>query len=126
MVECHIIINFAEFGEKYSHKHNHPKVGKSIKRANFWIRRRSHLPLIAICTLVVTVLVFNEDTSISLNIEYDKEINDLTQEIERCRDSAAYYRGQREALIHGDGNLERIAREKFHMQRPTEDVYVLK
>lgn len=126
MIECHIITNFAEFGKKYSHKHNLLKVATSIKRANFWIRRRSHLPLIAICTLVVTVLLVNEDTSITLNIEYDREINELTQAIEQCRDSAAYYRGQREALIHGDENLERIAREKFHMQRPTEDVYILK
>ncbi len=101
-------------------------MSKTIKKANFWIRRRSHLPLIAICTLVVLVLFFNEDTSIALNMEYDKEINELTQEIEQCRDSAAYYRSQREALIHGEDNLEHLAREKFHMQRPSEDVYILK
>ena len=101
-------------------------MSKTIKKANFWIRRRSHLPLIAICTLVVLVLFFNEDTSIALNMEYDKEINELTQEIEQCRDSAAYYRSQREALIHGEDNLEHLVREKFHMQRPSEDVYILK
>lgn len=101
-------------------------MSKTIKKANFWVRRRSHLPLIAICTLVVLVLFFNEDTSIALNMEYDKEINELTQEIEQCRDSAAYYRSQREALIHGEDNLEHLAREKFHMQRPSEDVYILK
>lgn len=72
------------------------------------------------------MLFFNEDTSIALNMEYDKEINELTQEIEQCRDSAAYYRSQREALIHGEDNLEHLAREKFHMQRPSEDVYILK
>lgn len=72
------------------------------------------------------VLVFNEDTSITLNMQYDREINALTREIEECRDSAAFYRSQREALVHGKGDLEQIAREKFHMQRPTEDVYLLK
>lgn len=72
------------------------------------------------------VLLFNEDTSVTLNMEYDKEINELTREIEMCRDSAAYYRSQREALIHGEDNLEHLAREKFHMQRPNEDVYILK
>lgn len=72
------------------------------------------------------MLFFNEDTSIALNMEYDKTINELTKEIEQCRDSAAYYRSQREALIHGDDKLEHIAREKFHMQRPSEDVYILK
>lgn len=72
------------------------------------------------------VLLFNEDTSITLNMEYDKEINSLTQQIEECRDSAAFYRTQRESLIHGQENLEHIARERFHMQKPTEDVYILK
>lgn len=101
-------------------------MGRGIKKANFWLRRRSHLPLIAICTLVIMVLVFNEDTSITLNMQYDREINELTQAIEECRDSASYYRNRREELVHGTGNLEQIAREQFHMQRPTEDVFILK
>lgn len=101
-------------------------MGRVIKKASFWVRRRSHLPLIAICTLVVVVLVLNEDTSVTLNMQYDREINALTMEIQQCRDSAAFYRSRREALVHGHGNLEQIAREQFHMQRPTEDVYILK
>lgn len=90
------------------------------------MRRRSHLPLIAIGALVVMLLFFNDDTSISQNMQYEREINALTEEIARCRDSAAYYRSQREAIIHDNGDLEHIAREKFHMQRPSEDVYILK
>lgn len=82
--------------------------------------------MIAIGSLVVMVLLLNDDASISLNIEYQREINRLTKEIAECRDSAAYYRGQRESIIHGEDNLERIAREKFRMQRPTEDVFILK
>lgn len=101
-------------------------MSKSIKKANFWVRRKSHIPLIAIGTLVVMVLLLNDDASISLNMEYQREINRLTKEIAECRDSAAFYRSQREAIIHGDDDLERLAREKFHMQRPTEDVYILK
>ena len=91
-------------------------VKKKIKRANFWFRRRSHIPLAVICTLIVMMLLLNDD----------REINALTAEIESCRDSAAYYRMQREALIRGADKLEHIAREKFHMQRPTEDVFILK
>lgn len=101
-------------------------MSKTVKKANFWIRRRSHLPLLAIGTLVVLLLFFNDDTSISLNMQYEREINALSEEIAMCRDSAAYYRTQREAIIHDNGDLEHIAREKFHMQRPTEDVYILK
>ena len=101
-------------------------VSKTVKKANFWVRRRSHLPILVIGSLTVMLLLFNDDTSITLNMEYDRQINELSEEIAECRDSAAYYRRQRESIIHGTGDLERLAREKFHMQRPTEDVYLLK
>lgn len=101
-------------------------MSKAVKKANFWIRRRSHLPILVIGTLMVMLLLFNDDTSISLNMEYERQINELKEEIAQCRDSAAYYRQQRESIIHGTGNLEHLAREKFHMQRPSEDVFILR
>lgn len=101
-------------------------MSKKIKKASFWVRRRSHLPILVIGSLMVMLLLFNDDTSISLNMEYERQINELVAEIAQCRDSAAFYRGQREAIIQGKGDLERMAREKFHMQRPSEDVYILK
>lgn len=101
-------------------------MGSKLKKISFWIRRKSHLPLIIIGSLVVIVLFLNDETSMSLNMEYEREINRLTMEIKENRDSAAYYRSQREALIHDSEDLERLARERFHMQRPTEDVYILK
>lgn len=97
-----------------------------MKKASFWVRRRSHLPVIVIGSLMVMLLVFNEDTSVSLNMEYERQIIRLNEEITQCRDSAAFYRRQREAIIHGTADLEHLAREKFHMQRPTEDVFILK
>lgn len=101
-------------------------MSKTIKKANFWIRRRSHLPVIVIGSLMVVILLINDDTSISRNMEYQRQINELTDAIAECHDSAAYYRKQRESIIRGTGNLEHLAREKFHMQRPSEDVFVLK
>lgn len=101
-------------------------MGKKMKRAGFWVRRRSHLPLLLVGGLVVTLLFLNEDTSVSLNMEYEREINSLKREISQCRDSAAYYRHHREALESGSGELEYIAREQYHMQRPTEDVFLLR
>lgn len=101
-------------------------MGSRLKKFNFWIRRRSHLPLVAIGTLVVMLLFFNDETSLALNMEYDKEINRLELEIKSCRDSAAYYRRQREMILHQSEDLEHIARERFHMQKASEDVYILK
>ena len=101
-------------------------MGKKLKKFNFWFRRKSHLPLIVIGSIVVLLLFFNDETSLALNMKYEKEINRLSLEIKECKDSAAYYRRQREAIIHDSGDLEHLARERFHMQRPTEDVYILK
>lgn len=99
---------------------------RNIKKANLWVRRRSHLPMMVIASLMVLLLVFNEDTSVSLNMEYEREINRLSEQIKECRDSAAYFRARRESLEFGTRDLEHIAREQYHMQRPTEDVYILR
>ena len=96
-----------------------------VKKMNFWVRRRSHIALILILGLVVVLLFFNEDTSYKLNMEYQAQINALKREIKACEDSAAYYRARREALLTGTEELEHIAREEYHMQKNSEDVYVL-
>lgn len=101
-------------------------MGARIKKFNFWLRRKSHLPLVVIGSLVVLLLFFNDETSLALNMKYEKEINRLSLEIKECRDSAAYYRAQREAILNDSEDLEHLARERFHMQRPTEDVFILK
>lgn len=97
-----------------------------LKKMSFWLRRKSHLPLILIGSLVVLVLFFNDETSMALNMKYEKEINKLSLQIKECRDSASYYRRQREAILHDSEDLEHLARERFHMQRPTEDVFIIK
>lgn len=101
-------------------------MGARIKKMSFWLRRKSHLPLVLIGSLVVLVLFFNDETSLALNMKYEKEINNLSLQIKECRDSAAFYRQQREAILHDSEDLEHLARERFHMQRPTEDVFILK
>ncbi len=90
------------------------------------MRRRSTIPVILIGTLVILLLYFNEDTSVTLNMKYDDEISQLKSQIREARDSAAYYRARREAIIAGEAPLEYMAREQYKMQRPSEDVYILK
>lgn len=100
-------------------------MGKKIKKASFWVKRRSHLPILVIGTIIITVLYFNEDTSWTRSMEYDKQISELKAEIKDERDSMEYYRRCRKSIEGGTANLEYMAREQFHMQRPTEDVYLL-
>lgn len=100
-------------------------LGKRIKKLNFWVRRRSLLPVLAIGSIVVLVLFFNEETSVRLGMEYDRQISDLRKVIKENLDSAEYYRARREALEQGEGDLEHIARERYHMQKPDEEVFIL-
>lgn len=96
-----------------------------VKKASFWVQRRSHLPIIVIGTVVVLLLYFNEDTSLSLNMEYERQISELKTQIRQNKDSAEYYRRHRKAIEAGDADLEYMAREQFRMQRPSEDVFLL-
>lgn len=97
-----------------------------LKKWNFWFRRRSHFALLAIGGVMVLILFFNEDASIKLNMEYQDQIKQLTKEIKQCEDSAEWYRARREALYIGTEELEHVVREEYHMQRSTEDVYLIK
>ena len=97
-----------------------------LKKMNFWIRRRSHIALVLILGLVVLLLFFNEDTSYKLNMEYQQQINELQTAIKECEDSAAYYKARRKALLTGTEDLEHIAREEYHMQKNSEDVYLIR
>lgn len=101
-------------------------LGKKIKRWNFFVRRKSHIALFVIGGASVLLLFFNEDTSMKLNLQYQDEIKHLKKEIKQCEDSAAWYRSRREALYIGTEELEHVVREQYHMQRASEDVYLLK
>lgn len=58
-------------------------------------------------------------------MKYDREIAALKSSIKENLDSAAYYRQRREALEYGTHDLEHLAREQYHMQKPDEDVFLL-
>lgn len=98
---------------------------KKTKKMNFWMRRKSHIAPLLIGGLVIALLFFNEDVSWKTNMEYQRQINELRQEIKACNDSAEWFRQHRERLLTGTEDLEQIAREEYHMQKPTEDVYLL-
>lgn len=100
-------------------------MGKKLKKFSFWVRRKSHLPVIIIGGFIIALLVLNEETSVKLNMEYQNQINDLQRKIKLNEDSAEYYRQRRMAIENGEDDLEEVAREQFHMQRPSEDVYLL-
>lgn len=87
---------------------------------------RSHLPLVVVGAAIILMLFFNEETSLSLNMKYEREIEHLKAAIEANDDSAAYYNRKRMRLLSDSEDLEAVAREQYNMQRPTEDVYIIK
>lgn len=97
-----------------------------LNKINLWIRHKAHLPIIVIGGAVILVLFFNDETSVQLNMAYEKEIRSLQAEIKLCRDSAEFYRRHYRSIIDGTENLEHVAREQYRMQRPTEDIFIIK
>lgn len=95
-----------------------------MEKTGFWRKRRGAIPFIVIATVIVAVLFLNEETSVQTNMKYDSLIGDLKSEIQMNKDSAAYYKARRKAIEDGESDLEHLAREQYHMQKPTEDIYI--
>ena len=95
------------------------------KKAAYWIKRCANIPLLIIGVFFVGLLLLNDDASLTQSMEFEQEIVRLKREIKENKDSAAYYRSRRLAIERGDEALEYIAREQYHMKRPTEDVFLL-
>lgn len=89
-----------------------------------WCRRYISFTLIVAVAFIVFVLFFN-DNSYSRSSELQQEIEALEAEIKVNNDTMQYYRSLYLSLNTDPETLERIVREKYHMQRSDEDVYVI-
>lgn len=97
-----------------------------INRSNptiAWLRRYIRPGFVLTASVIVFVLFFN-DNSLITTYEHEQEIDRLRAEIKECRDTLLYYEALNRALDTDVEAMERIVREHYHMQRPTEDVYV--
>lgn len=95
------------------------------KKTAYWFKRGINVPLFLMGLLFVGILFLNDDASFSQSMQFEQEIVRLKQQIRQCNDSAEYYRVRRLAIERGGDALEFIAREQYHMKRPTEDVFLL-
>ena len=104
---------------------NRKQVSSFSRKTAYWLKRCANIPLMIIGAFFVGILLLNDDASFTQSMLYEKEIVRLKKEIKENVDSAAYYRDRRLAIERGDEALEYIAREQYHMKRPTEDVFLL-
>lgn len=88
-----------------------------------WLKRYVSLPLVAGLAFIIFVLFFNEN-SVVKSYDYASEIRSLESRIAQYEDTLRLYQELNRRLDSDPRELERIVRENYHMQRPSEDVYI--
>ncbi len=88
-----------------------------------WFRRYVKLPFVCVVAYLAFILFFNEN-SIARSFELKQMIDSLEYEISLYRDTTNHYINLNEQLNTNPEAMERVVREKYHMNRENEDVYV--
>lgn len=74
---------------------------------------------------ILVFLLFFTDTSVQATYHYERQVEQLQQELKNENDSLNYYRSLNRRLATDPNTLEQLARERYHMQRQNEDVYII-
>lgn len=94
-----------------------------FKKSFDWCRRYISIPLLIVVAFLIFILFFNEH-SVMKSYEYDARIEFQRAEIRRLTDSLNFYHRQNMLLDADPQTMERVVRERHHMRRSNEDVYV--
>ena len=95
-------------------------MGKLISIWEFICRRKYLITIVAFAVIIV----FLDENSLLRRLGYELEISQLKEEIEKYR---SYYEENTKRLNEISNNpdaIEQIAREKYLMKKPNEDIYV--
>lgn len=90
-----------------------------------WCKNYIRIPFILGVGIMVFITFFNEN-NVMRYYEYDSQIEQLRLEIKQNEDTLNYYADLNNRLSTDRATLEKIVREQYHMQRPNEDVYLIK
>lgn len=93
------------------------------KFASLWSFVRKHKYLITLALFAV-IIGFLDENSVVRRLGYAREANRLRGEIEQYRKEYEESTGRLNELLLDSGAIERIAREKYLMKKPDEDIYV--
>ncbi|MCM1483738.1 MAG: hypothetical protein NC043_05340 [Muribaculaceae bacterium] len=89
-----------------------------------WCRRYISFSLVATVG-ILTYLLFFTDNSVAASYVQERKNDSLRVEIAMEEDSLAFYTRLNHQLSTDPGTMEQIVRERYHMQRPGEDVYIV-
>ncbi len=88
-----------------------------------WSFVRRHKYLITL-VLFGVLIVFVDENSLIRRMGYAREENRLREEIAKYRTEYEESTRRLDEILVDSGAIERIAREKYLMKRPNEDIYV--
>ena len=89
-----------------------------------WTYIRQHKYLITI-VLFLVIIVFLDENSLIRRAQHRREISALTEEIEKYRKQYAEDTERLKELTANPEALEKIAREKYLMKKPNEDIFII-
>ncbi len=87
-------------------------------------RYLKYIVTLAIFALIICFL--DEDNNVFRRMELDRQISDLTKEIESYRKEYDENTQKLELLQSDTVSIEKIARENYFMKKPDEDIFVFK
>jgi len=93
------------------------------KLMTVWNYIRQHKYLITILAFLV-IIVFLDDNSLIQRAKQRQEINELTSEIEKYRKQYEEDTERLKELMSNPEAMEKIAREKYLMKKPNEDIFI--
>ena len=88
-----------------------------------WKYVRMHKYLITVAAFLVIIVFLDENSLIQRN-KHRQEINALTAEIEKYRKQYEEDTETLKELMNNPQVLEKIAREKYKMKKPNEDIFI--
>ena len=88
-----------------------------------WNYIRQHKYLITIVAFLV-IIVFLDENSLIQRAQHRQEISNLTSEIEKYRKQYEEDTEKLKELTNNPEALEKIAREKYLMKKPNEDIFI--
>ena len=88
-----------------------------------WKYVRMHKYLITVAAFLVIIVFLDENSLIQRN-KHRQEINALTTEIEKYRKQFEQDTETLKELTENPEALEKIAREKYLMKKPNEDIFI--
>ena len=103
--------------------HTKQKDFSMSKLGTVWNYIRQHKYLITV-VLFLIVIVFLDENSLIQRAKHRREINALTSEIEKYRKQYEEDTETLKELMENPEAMEKVAREKYLMKKPNEDVFI--